>query len=60
MDGRLLGAEIVIPLVEHLEGLGRLGREGSPPSEALEDDGAQTPQVRFGVVVQGHDHFRGL
>ena len=29
--------------------------EGSLPSETLEDDGAEGPEVGLGVVLQGHD-----
>jgi len=28
--------------------------------EALEDDGAQGPEVGLRIVLQGHDHLRGL
>ena len=34
--------------------------EGGLASEALEHDGANAPEVRFGVVVLGHDDLRGL
>ena len=29
-------------------------------SEALEHDGADAPEVRFGIVVLGHDDLRSL
>ena len=48
----LLWAEIVVPFVKHLEGLRRLSRERGPSSEALENDGAEAPQVGFGVVLE--------
>ena len=34
--------------------------EGGLASEALEHDGADAPEVRFGIVVLGHDDLRGL
>ena len=49
-----------VPLVELLQSLRGLGLEGGLASEALEDDGAQGPQVRAGVILQGHDHLGGL
>ena len=34
--------------------------KGSLAGEALEDDGAEGPEVCLPVVLQRHDHFRGL
>ena len=52
--------EIGVLLVEVLEGLGCLGLEGGLPGQALEHDGAETPEVGLGVVLQGHDHLGSL
>ncbi len=40
--------------------LSSLYLKGRLAGETLEDDGAQRPKVRLGVVLQRHDHFRGL
>ena len=40
-----------------LEGLRGLSLKGSFARQALKDDGAKAPQVRLGVVLQGHDHL---
>jgi hypothetical protein len=40
--------------------LSSLYLKGRLAGETLEDDGAQRPKVRLGVVLQRHYHFRGL
>ena len=53
-------SQIGVLLVEVLERLRCLGLERGLAGQALKDDGTQTPEVRFGVVLQGHDHLRCL
>ena len=56
----LLGTEIVITLVEHFKCLGCLSSEWRTARQALENNGAQTPQIRLGIILQGHDYFGRL
>ena len=56
----MLGTEIVVAFIKHFQGLRRLRSEGRPPRQALEHDRSQTPQIRFGVVLERHDHLWGL
>lgn len=50
----------MVAFVKHFQGLWRLGRERRPTRQTLEHDRTQTPQVRFGIVLKGHDHFGSL
>ena len=53
-------SQVGVLLVEVLERLRSLGLERGLAGQALKDDGTQAPEVGLGVVLQGHDHLRGL
>ena len=46
--------------IEVLELLWCLSLKGGFPGQALEHNGPYTPQVRLGIVLEGHYHFRSL
>ena len=56
----LLWTEIVVAFVKHFQGLRRLRSEGRPTRQTLEHDCSKAPKIRFGVVLQRHDHLRRL
>ena len=55
-----LGLQCGVLLVELFQLLWRLSLEGSLAGETLVHNGAHAPQVRLGIVLERHDHLRGL
>ena len=55
-----LWCEVGVHLVEGLERLGRLCLKRRLAGQALEHDRPQAPQVRLGVVLEGHDDLGSL